>query len=301
MGRCSIDPVNEHLRIETMSNTKTIWVTGAKGFIGEELTRRLKSSGYRVVGTDTELSVAEPERLQAFATELQPDVVINAAGISRSATGIGNRIKAYETNALGAMNVALAANAVGAHMVQISTDDVYPQRMSEPANEFDTPHPETPYGKSKRAGEIMVRDSAPENSLIVRSSWIYSIHGGIVKEFNEAIAKGKPFEARTDQYASPTSIGTYANFLIKAIEQRATGVLHITSRGVTSRYDFLSEVASICGYNPAEILVPKSDLVTAEQVLLESLMLEMFGAELPTWQEDVKLYFADKKLGKIME
>lgn len=75
---------------------------------------------------------------------LQPDVIINSAGISRSATGISNRIKAYETNAIGAMNVAIAANTVGAHMVQISTDDVYPQRMAEPANEFDTPHPETP-------------------------------------------------------------------------------------------------------------------------------------------------------------
>ena len=119
-----------------MSDTKTIWITGANGFIGSELTRRLQDLGYRVVGTDKELSVAEPERLQAFAVELQPDVVINAAGIPRFATGIGNRIKAYETNAVGAMNVAVAANSVGAHMVHISTDDVYPQRMAEPANEF---------------------------------------------------------------------------------------------------------------------------------------------------------------------
>lgn len=281
-----------------MSETKTIWVTGSKGFIGGELTRRLLKYGYRVVGTDTELSVVEPERLQAFAIELQPDVVINAAGISRSATGINNRIKAYETNAIGAMNVAIAANTVGAHMVQISTDDVYPQRMSEPANEFDTPHPETPYGKSKRAGEVMVRDSAPENSLIIRSSWVYSIHGGLVKEAYNCIQSGKPFEARTDQYSSPTSIATYTSFLVKAIEKRATGVLHIASRGVTNRYDFLSKVASVCGYEPHKVLTPKSDLVTSEQVLLESLMLEMFGAELPTWEEDVENYFRELNLAK---
>ena len=209
-----------------MSDIKTIWITGSKGFIGGELVRRLQSLGtYRVVGTDTELSVTDAERLQAFALELKPDIIINSAGISRGATGISNRIKAYETNALGAMNVAIAANTVGAYMVQISTDDVYPQRMAEPANEFDTPHPETPYGKSKRAGEVMVRDAAPDNSLIVRSSWVYSIYGGIVKEAVECIKAGKPFEARTDQYASPTSIATYTNFIIKAIEKRATGVL----------------------------------------------------------------------------
>lgn len=280
-----------------MSDTKTIWVTGSKGFIGGELVRRLQTyENYRVVGTDTELSVTNAERLQAFALELKPDIIINAAGISRGATGISNRIKAYETNALGAMNVAIAANAVGAYMVQISTDDVYPQRMAEPANEFDTPHPETPYGKSKRAGEVMVRDAAPDNSLIVRSSWVYSIHGGLIKEVFDCIKAGKPFDARTDQYASPTSIATYTTFLNKAIEKQPTGVLHVTSRGVTNRYDFLSKVLTTCGYEPHEYLTPKSDLVTSEQVLLESLMLEMYGAELPTWEEDVDQYFTELKL-----
>ena len=61
--------------------------------------------------------------------------------VSRAVTGLSNRIHAYEVNALGARNVALAANNVGALMVQISTDDVFPVRMAEPANEFDTPHP----------------------------------------------------------------------------------------------------------------------------------------------------------------
>lgn len=51
-----------------MSDIKTIWITGAKGFIGGELVRRLQNLGtYRVIGTDTELSVTDAERLQAFA------------------------------------------------------------------------------------------------------------------------------------------------------------------------------------------------------------------------------------------
>lgn len=77
-----------------MSETKTIWVTGSKGFIGSELVNRLEKHGYRVVGTDSELSVCEPERLDAFANEIRPDIIINCAGIPRAATGISNRIKA---------------------------------------------------------------------------------------------------------------------------------------------------------------------------------------------------------------
>ena len=182
-------------------------------------------------------------------------------------------------------------------MVQISTDDVFPVRMAEPANEFDTPHPETPYGKSKRAGEVMVRDTTP-NHLIIRSSWVYSIDGGQVKDALDAAAAGKTLVARTDQLASPTSISTYVDFLIKAINRKATGVLHVTSRGMASRYEFLSHVLNTCGYDANTILVPESDLVTAEQVELESLMLEMFGAELPTWQDDVESYFKEVGLAK---
>ena len=78
----------------------------------------------------------------------------------------------------------------------------------------------------------MVRDAAPDNSLIVRSSWVYSIHGGLIKEVFDSIKAGKPFDARTDQYASPTSIATYTTFLNKAIEKQPTGVLHVTSRGI---------------------------------------------------------------------
>lgn len=281
-----------------MDYKETIWVTGCKGFLGREIVKRLKATyNCTVVGTDKELMVTDPERIEAFAQDLRPDVVINCAGISRAVTGLSNRIHAYEVNALGARNVALAANNVGALMVQISTDDVFPVRMAEPANEFDTPHPETPYGKSKRAGEVMVRDTTP-NHLIIRSSWVYSIDGGQVKDALDAAAAGKTLVARTDQFASPTSISTYVDFLIKAINRKATGVLHVTSRGMASRYEFLSHVLNICGYDANTILVPESDLVTAEQVELESLMLEMFGAELPTWQDDVESYFKEVGMAK---
>lgn len=281
-----------------MDYKETIWVTGCKGFLGREIVKRLKATyNCTVVGTDKELMVTDPERIDAFAQDLRPDVVINCAGISRAVTGLSNRIHAYEVNALGARNVALAANNVGALMVQISTDDVFPVRMAEPANEFDTPHPETPYGKSKRAAEVMVRDTTP-NHLIIRSSWVYSIDGGQVKDALDAAAAGKTLVARTDQFASPTSISTYVDFLIKAINRKATGVLHVTSRGTASRYEFLSHVLNTCGYDANTILVPESDLVTAEQVELESLMLEMFGAELPTWQDDVESYFKEVGMAK---
>lgn len=282
-----------------MDYKEKIWVTGCNGFLGTEITRRLKEDyNCVVVGTDEELTVTDPERLEAFAQEFRPDVVINCAAISRkNVKGISNRVHAYEVNALGARNVALAANSVDAFLVQVSTDDVWPSRMAEPANEFDTPHPSTPYGKSKLAGEGMVRDTMP-NHLIIRSSWVYSDKGGQAADALAAARAGEKYEARTDQFASPTSINTYMNVLIKAINRKVTGVIHVTSQGLASRYDFLTRVLSTCGFDPTQTLVPKSDLVTAEQVQMESMVLEIVGAELPTWEDDVDAYFKEVGLAK---
>ena len=280
-----------------MSDSKIIWVTGAKGFVGAELCQRFADHGYQVVGTDTELSVGETERMEAFASEVQPLAVVNCAGIRRDATGLSNRINAYEVNALGARNVALAANSCGAIMVQVSSDDVYSSKLEEPVNEFDNPHPDTPYGKSKRAGEAMVRDTMHEH-IIVRSSWLYHASGGRMKEVLDAAAQGHKVEARLDQFAAPTSIATYADFLVKAIEHRAFGTFHITSKGRASRYDFAAKVLEYAGYEPGSVLVPTTDRKTSENVVLESLMLEMFGAELPAWEKDLESFLVAEGLAK---
>ena len=277
------------------TNKGIVWVTGAKGFIGGEIVERFERAGYNVVGTDAELSVCEQERLEAFAEEVQPNIVVNCAGIRREATTLGTRVKAYETNALGARNVALAANSVGALIVQVSSDDVYHSKLDEPVNEFDSPQPNTPYGKSKRAGEMMVRNTTDDN-LIIRSSWIYHSTSGRMKAVLDAAREGKTIEARTDQFAAPTSVMLYADLMIRAVEKGAKGTFHLVSQGSTSRYGFASKVLEYAGYDPEKVLIPAEDARTAENVVLESMMLSMAGVELPAWEDDLRSYMKEEGL-----
>lgn len=272
-----------------MSRGKTVWVTGVEGFLGAAISQGLDMSGYKVVGTDADLSVAEPERLEAFAEEVQPDIIVNCAGIKRDSTTLSNRAHAYEINALGARNVALVANTVGALMVQVSSDDVYASNQDDVVNEFDMPHPNTPYGKSKRAGEFMVRDTTPDH-LILRSSWVYQCDKGRFKALLDAAKEGRKYESRIDQFAAPASIALYMKYLLKMLEADARGTYHITPTGKTSRFDFATQILRNAGYDPDAVLVPASDPDTAEDIVLESLMLEMAGAQLPTWQDDLHTY-----------
>lgn len=278
-----------------MSHKGIVWVTGAKGFIGGEIVARFERAGYNVVGTDAELSVCEQDRLEAFAEEVQPDIVVNCAGIRREATTLGTRVKAYETNALGARNVALAANTVGAMIVQVSSDDVYSSKLEEPVNEFDSPEPNSPYGKSKRAGEMMVRNTTPDH-LIIRSSWLYHATSGRMKAVLDAAREGKRIGVRIDQFAAPTSVSLYVDLMIGALERGDKGTFHMVTRGRASRYDFAEKILEYAGYDPSAVLVAEEDPRTAENVVLESMMLEMAGITLPTWEDDLKAYMEEQGL-----
>jgi dTDP-4-dehydrorhamnose reductase len=278
-----------------MTSKGIVWVTGCRGFLGGEMVERFERAGYNVVGTDAELSVCEPERLEAFAEEVQPSIVVNCAGIRREATTLSTRVKAYEVNALGARNVALAANTVGATIVQVSSDDVYSAKLDEPVNEFDSPEPDTPYGKSKRAGEMMVRNTTNDH-VIVRSSWLYHASSGRMKAILDAAREGGTIEVRTDQFAAPTSVSLYADLIFRALDKGATGTFHIVSRGRASRYDFAAKILEYAGYDPEKVLVPVEDPRTAENIVLESMLLDIAGIELPTWEDDLKAYMEEQGL-----
>lgn len=278
-----------------MTSKGIVWVTGCRGFLGGEMVERFERAGYNVVGTDAELSVCEPERLEAFAEEVQPSIVVNCAGIRREATTLSTRVKAYEVNALGARNVALAANTVGATIVQVSSDDVYSAKLDEPVNEFDSPEPDTPYGKSKRAGEMMVRNTTNDH-IIVRSSWLYHASSGRMKAILDAAREGGTIEVRTDQFAAPTSVSLYADLIFRALDKGATGTFHIVSRGRASRYDFAAKILEYAGYDPEKVLIPVEDPRTAENIVLESMLLDIAGIELPTWEDDLKAYMEEQGL-----
>ena len=58
-----------------MSDNSIVWVTGDQGFVGSVISHRMTKAGFTVIGTDEELSVCEPERLEAFAEEVQPGII----------------------------------------------------------------------------------------------------------------------------------------------------------------------------------------------------------------------------------
>ncbi len=84
---------------------------------------------------------------------------------------------AFSVNALGTRHVAEAAARAGAHLVYISTDYVFDGTAGRPYVEWDTPNPQSVYGRSKLAGEHEVAAAGVPSATVVRTAWVSGAHG----------------------------------------------------------------------------------------------------------------------------
>lgn len=115
-----------------------VWISGANGHLGQALCTRLDREKYQLIATDVaEVDVTVPAEVRAFADANRPDVIINCTGFNDEDGCETDPDRAYRVNALAPRNLAFAADALGAKMVQFSTDDVFAKASHHPYNEFD--------------------------------------------------------------------------------------------------------------------------------------------------------------------
>lgn len=276
-----------------MGPQEVIWIAGAAGRMGQAIEHHLDHARYIIMTTDAELDITDLEAVNNYVDTYRPDVVINCAGLSSKELAEQDPTRAYKVNALGARNLAIASAAVGGLIVHLSTDDLYPSSIQHPVNEFDKTLPPHVYGKSKEAGEMLVRELNPRH-IIVRSSWVYTAlpTDHLVRTI-EMSRKGETVEVPANQFASPTSSNTYANFVISVMESGEFGTFHASTEGLCSRYEFAKRALELAGV-PTTNLVGKQDPKDAYRIELENLMIKMTGIfEMPRWEDDLKAYMTD--------
>jgi len=226
-----------------------VLLIGAGGQLGSDIVRILEHWDL-VALTHEDLEICDFHSVQSLLKEVMPDVVINTAAFHRVDDCETEMDKAFNVNALGARNVAVVTESLGAKLVYISTDYIFGGEREPrlvPYTEFDIPVPPNVYGRSKLAGENFVQHLC-SRYFIVRASGLFGVAGASGKGGNfveTMIRLGKErdeLRVVDDQVFSPTCTRDLADKIIQLIQTEYYGVFHVTNSGTCSWYDFAKEI-----------------------------------------------------------
>jgi dTDP-4-dehydrorhamnose reductase len=259
-GRLPI--TSRHVQPHDGAHVSRWLVTGSKGMLGQDLVAALRSGSgaHEVTAADrNSLDVTDPDACLAAVTG--HDIVVNAAAWTAVDDAETHEGQAFAVNAVGAANLARACSAVGAGMVQVSTDYVFAGDATTPYAENTALAPRSAYGRTKAAGEWAVRTYLPSASWVVRTAWLYGAHGpNFVKTMARLAAERDTVSVVDDQRGQPTWTVDLADAILKLVEVQAPfGNYHGTSSGETTWFGFTQEIFRLLGHDPARVLPTKSD------------------------------------------
>ena len=219
-----------------MKVSKTVWITGARGLIGNYVAQTARS-GFKSIGlTRQDLDLLDHSRVEKqFRTE-KPDVIIHCAAISSNPFCQEHPELAQKTNVESTCFLASLAESIP--FIFISTDLVFDGKKGAYV-ESDQPNPLSKYGETKAEAESHVLKN--KEHTIIRTS----LNGGTSptgnRGFNEnlhqIIRSGKTMTLFTDEFRSPISAKETAFALWEILGQNLTGILHLAGSERLSRYN----------------------------------------------------------------
>ncbi len=281
-------------------------VTGARGQLGTDLVAVLADAGVPAellaLGSH-QLDITSSAAVQAVFADFRPQLVINAAAYTAVDQAETEEDRAYAVNAAGPALLAAAAARTGARLVQVSTDYVFAGDADQPYPEQAETAPRSAYGRTKLAGELAVRELAPEHGYVVRTAWVYGATGSnFVKTMARLERDRDTLEVVDDQRGSPTWSADLARGLVQlAGSDAAPGIYHCTGAGQTSWFGLARAVFEELGADPDRVRPTTTDKFPrpaprpAYSVLSDAAWRAAGLSPLPHWRAALRQAFAENR------
>ena len=224
-----------------------------------------------------ELDLADERQVLRAVRKIKPQVIIHTAAQSKPDLCEQDHREADLANTQSTQNVVSAAEAVGAHIVYVSTDLIFPGG-DHAFKVDDQPLPQNYYGMTKLAGESAVRE-AKTGWAIVRTSIIYGPRkfphlNSFSDRVIEVLRAGESITAFTDQTRCPIPAWNLADVCLEIAERRLTGIFHAVCPQPSTRYEFAVKVAGVFGLNARLIQPTTMDDVPAVAFRPKTLILD---------------------------
>ena len=207
-------------------NDGKILVTGAAGFIGFHLCRRLLSDGFAITGMDNlndyydptlkqarlamlrefpafsfhQLDLADREGMRQLFAETQPEIVVHLAAQAGVRYSVENPHVYIESNVVGFLNILEGCRQHNVkHLVYASSSSVYGLNTKMPFSvEDQVDHPASLYGATKKANELMAHSYSHLYGIPTTGLRFFTVYGPWGRpdmayfSFTKAILAGNP-------------------------------------------------------------------------------------------------------------
>lgn len=228
-----------------------ILVTGSNGQLGSEIHDIHKAyPEYNLVFTNSKiLDITNHEAVKAFVIANNIKAIINCAAYTAVDKAESEPERANDVNHLAVANLATLAETYNIKLIHISTDYVFDGTNYKPYVETDKPNPQSVYGQTKLDGELAMQDINPKNSIVIRTSWVYSRFGNnFVKTMLRLANERDALNVVADQIGSPTNAADLAKAILDIVPQlnnKKVQAYHYSNEGLCSWYDFAQAIFEI--------------------------------------------------------
>ena len=241
-----------------MNSDARVLVTGCGGMLGDAVYHTFAGSYQHVHATDlvpneawlSRLDVRDLEDCERAFADVRPAIVLHLAALTDLEYCETHQDNCWQTNALGAENVALLARQHDATMVYISTAGIFAGEKDQ-FHDFDLPNPLSQYGRAKYYGERFVEAHVPRH-FCLRAGWMMG--GGpkkdkkfINKIFQQIKAGARELRVVDDKFCTPTYTVDFARSIAFLLTTTYYGVYNHVCEGGGSRYDVAVEFVRLLG------------------------------------------------------
>ena len=285
-----------------------ILVTGASGQLGSELKTIYKNDLFNLgesanfIFTDIDtLDLTNIIFIKKYLEDHYFDFIINCAAYTNVDSAEKEEEKAHLVNSLCVDNIIYSIKGLDTKLIHVSTDYVFDGNSNVPYSEDMPTNPQSIYGKSKLDGEKFALSF--KNSVVIRTSWLYSSFGkNFAKTINNLCKEKEELKVVFDQIGTPTYAFDLAMAIMHIIKQSETenifipGIYHYSNEGVCSWYDFAKAIASKTNPKCNIIPIESKDYPTLAKrpfysVLNKSKIKSKYKINIPHWQDSLNEFF----------
>ncbi len=282
-------------------------ITGANGQLGREWIEflELKGEPFDAFGSK-KMDITDSNQVRSRIKECRPDVVINCAAYTNVDEAEDEQELAHSVNKTGVEHLVSACLEYNCKLVHFSTDYVFPGSF-EDGSKFPDGYPEdaekrpvNAYGRSKRAGEIIIENS-PLDCLLIRVSWLCGPFGNnFVKTMLRLAETRNELSVVDDQKGSPSFTFDVVEKTFQLLKDGKSGIYHISSKGKISWADFAEEIFNQSNIEITLHRIPSSEFPTKAKrpaySLLSNQKIEKEGLNVLAWKAGLSVLL--KKLNR---